>query len=150
MVDVDSYIKKLTPKAQRSILKPFEEAIMKLRENGASLQQVVEFLAENGTTTTIGNVSKFIKKVTEKAAESPAKPKAEKQNPPAAGRDNGSDEKKGGNAAEASNANEDQVDGNVGNEGIEGIESELVRPPGITNAEWNKMKSKHKNRTNAA
>lgn len=64
MVDVDSFLKKSQPKARRSSLKPFEEAILKLRENGQSLQQIVEFLAESGQQTTIGNVSKFIKKAT--------------------------------------------------------------------------------------
>lgn len=141
MVDVDSYIKKLKPKGQRSSLKPFEEAIMKLRENDASLQQVVDFLAENGTTTTVGNVSKFIKKVSEKAAEQPAKPKAEKQNPPAAGGGKGSDEKGPGQAtAEAPSAGQTDSASDNQSDGTE----ELIRPPGISNGEWSKRKAEHK------
>lgn len=140
MVDVDSYIKKLKPKGQRSSLKPFEEAIMKLRENGASLQQVVEFLAENGTTTTIGNVSKFIKKVSEKAAEQPAKPKPENQNPPAAGGVKGSDKKEPGKAtAETLPAGQTDPDSDNQDEA-----EELVRPLGISNAEWSRRVVEHK------
>ncbi len=64
MVDVASYIKTLSPKGQRSSLKKFEKEILQMRDGGFSLQQIADFLEANGQKTTLGNLSKFIKKTT--------------------------------------------------------------------------------------
>lgn len=93
MVDVDSFLKKAQPKARRSSLKPFQEQILKLRANNLSLQQVVQFLAESGLQTTVGNVSKFIKKVTEETPKRRATDVQEKSNPAPPDGGNGSDTK---------------------------------------------------------
>jgi hypothetical protein len=61
-VDIDEYLNRNPPKAKQSALTPHTADIFKLREKGMSLQQIMAFLAENGITSSIGNLSRFLRK----------------------------------------------------------------------------------------
>lgn len=61
-MNVDEFLEKTIPKGQHSALTKYESDIFKLREGGLSLQQIVQFLAENGVTSSVANISLFIRK----------------------------------------------------------------------------------------
>lgn len=65
-VDVNDFLKNVTPASPRSRLTPFWSDIVKLRKNDCSLNQVRTFLKANGVEISIAGLSKYIKKREEK------------------------------------------------------------------------------------
>ena len=61
-MDVDEFLRRVTPAAQRSRLAPFWGDINKLRDSGCTLGQVCEFLAANEVQISIAGLSKYIKR----------------------------------------------------------------------------------------
>lgn len=86
-MDADDYLKAVPPASRRSKLAPWLADIRKLRANGYTLEQVREFLSQNGVEISIAGVSAYVKRMEarqEKEVTKPAAPAAGKQ-PPQAG-----------------------------------------------------------------
>lgn len=91
-MDIEEFAKKVEPRAKRSRLAPFRAQILELKEKGFVAWQIRDWLETNGVKVTRQAVSQFIRQ--QEGDETPkrrAMDQAEKQNPPAAGLDKGSD-----------------------------------------------------------
>jgi len=58
----EEFLKRITPAARRSKLAPHFEDINKLRAAGCTLDQVCEFLRENGVTMTVAGLSAYLRR----------------------------------------------------------------------------------------
>lgn len=58
----EEFLKRVTPAARRSKLVPHLEDIKKLRAAGCTLDQVCDFLRENGVTMTVAGLSAYLRR----------------------------------------------------------------------------------------
>lgn len=75
----EEFLKRVTPAARRSKLVPYLEDINKLRAAGCTLDQVCEFLRENGVTMTVAGLSAYLRRQggVDRQAATPNRPAAQ-------------------------------------------------------------------------
>ena len=61
-MDVNEFLRKVTPAAKGSRLVPYWSDVVKLRDSNCTLGQVCGFLRENGVQISIAGLSKYIKR----------------------------------------------------------------------------------------
>ena len=61
-MELNEFMVEVKPAKQRSKLKPHRTDIVKLREQGYTLNQVCDFLARNGVTTSPSNVASYLRR----------------------------------------------------------------------------------------
>lgn len=89
-MDVDEFVKRVRPAARKSVLAPWLEAIQVLRGKDYTLDQVLEFLAENGVTISRAGLSAYLRRKSAKAeaktpdAPAPTPPRQQQRALPAA------------------------------------------------------------------
>lgn len=74
-VNPDDFLKEHPPKIRQSRLTPAWPAIQKMRAAGSSLADIKTFLELNGITTSLPNLSLFIKRQMQEDRKKPEKPK---------------------------------------------------------------------------
>lgn len=74
-VNPDDFLKEHPPKIRQSRLTPAWPAIQKMRAAGSSLADIKTFLELNGITTSLPNLSLFIKRQMQEDRKKPDKPK---------------------------------------------------------------------------
>jgi hypothetical protein len=62
-MDITQFSKAVQPNARKSCLTRYETEIRELRKNGYGLRQIQNFLSLNGVSTSIPNLSRFLKKI---------------------------------------------------------------------------------------